>query len=211
MKATVKIALDSYIADPYWPEKEREISIRKQSGIDRARSEDKREQSLSAFLKRIGMTEKEYAQIVALANQKWYRADRSNQSSAIIVPRRQLEGMLVKATESAPAGSRFPAENFRTMVQLTDFVTDKTAADGTFDRFVPPKDGKGNPLSNQRRFESHEYISNATATGSVTFDGERVKLEALKTLLTFALASIGVGASRKMGYGRGRIVSFEVL
>lgn len=205
----VTITLAKYIAHPYWPEQERLINIRKQSGVDRARSEDKREKSLNAFLKKIAMTTDQFKELERKANQPWYRINRDDENSPITLPRHQIEGMLVHAASEAPAGMRVPVDNLRSLIRPSDFVTDRKKEDGKFERFVQPKDGKGNPLSNQRRFTVNPYIANFTATGTITFEETVVKAATVKELLAFALSAIGVGACRKMDYGRGEVVKFE--
>jgi hypothetical protein len=209
MKASVTLKVRSYIADPYWPEQERLITIRKQSGVDRARSEEKRAKVLADFLKQRGIADAEYKTLVAAAERSWVRVDSANPSSPIVIPARQISGMLVHAANNAPAGCRVPQDNLRSLIQVTDFVTDRTKRDGVFSRFILPKDGKGNPLSNQRRYTEDEYIENFAAKGTITFD-DSLKAEAVKGLLVYALGSIGVGACRKMDYGRGAVEEFKV-
>jgi hypothetical protein len=205
----VEVALSKYIAHPYWPEQERLINIRKQSGVDRARSEDKREKSLNAFLKKIGMNAEAFKELERMANQPWYRVNRNDENSPIVIPKHQIEGMLVHAASEAPSGIRVPVDNLRSLIRASDFVTNRKKEDGKFERFVQPKDGKGNPLSNQRRFTVNPYISMFTATGTITFEETVVKAATAKDLLTYALFSVGVGACRKMDYGRGEVVRFE--
>lgn len=205
----VVLSMVRYIADPYWPEQERLITIRKQSGVDRVRSEDKRDLALSTFLKKIGMTTDEHKALEKRAKEPWYRMVRGEETSPIIIPARQMSGMLVHAAHSAPAGSRVPEDNLRSLIRTTDFVTNRKKADGVFSRYVLPKDGKGNPISNQRRFMEDEYIENFKAEGSVTFP-DHMKPENVKNLVAYAINVVGVGACRKMDYGRGDLETFEL-
>ena len=174
LKFKATLLMSRYIADPYWPEQERIITIRKQSGVDRVRSEDKREQTLAAFLRKITMTPEEWKALETRAKEPWYRVQRGVITSFIIIPARQVSGMLVHAASTAPSGARIPVDNLRSTVRASDFVTEKKAADGMFSRYVLPKDGKGNPLSNQRRYMEDEYIENFRAEGYLEFS-ETVK------------------------------------
>jgi CRISPR/Cas system endoribonuclease Cas6 (RAMP superfamily) len=97
---------------------------------------------------------------------------------------------------------RFEKDSFRHLVQLSDFVTDKTVADGVFDRYV--KLEKTVMRSRQR----NEFIQDFTATGTLSIPGD-VKVADLRRLLDYAVEEVGVGASRKMGFGRGVVVSLD--
>jgi hypothetical protein len=206
----VKIKLKRYIAHPYWPELAQAIDIQKQSGVNRVRSEDKRESALLNYLKKIGMSKEEYQALIEKSKRQWYRVDSNDPNTHIIVPAHQLSGMLVQAASSAPAGARVDPGELRSIIDISDFVTIKAKADGVFSRYIMPKDGTGKPLSNQRQLQSNEYLENVEATGTFVIDTERVKPESVKALLEHAIVRTGVGAARKMGYGRGGVVSFEV-
>lgn len=204
----VTLAMRSYIADPYWPEQERVISIRKQSGVDRARSEEKREATLTNFLKKIGVTQEQYRDLEKRSKEPWYRVIRGDEASPIIIPAKQLAGMLVHAAEMSPAGTRVKTDNLRSLIHVGDFKTNRVKSDGTFSRYILPKDGKGNPLSNQRRYSEDEYIKDFSAQGIVEF-ADAMKPANVKELFAFAIESVGVGACRKMDYGRGELVEFK--
>lgn len=204
----VTLSIRSYIADPYWPEQERLITIRKQSGVDRVRSEEKREAALENFLKKLGMTTADYKDLEKKSKEPWYRTVRGDESSPIVIPARQISGMLVHAASTAPAGARVQTDNLRSVIHVEDFVTDKKKADGIFARYVLPKDGKGNPISNQRRYMEDEYIQNVKAEGIVEF-ADSMKPGNVKDLISYAVESVGVGACRKMDYGRGKLEKFE--
>ncbi len=81
-------------------------------------------------------------------------------------------------------------------------MSDRTAADGVFDRYVKLE------KSNMRNRQRNEFIENFTATGTVSIPSD-VKVEDVRRLLEYAIEDIGVGASRKMGYGRGVVVSLD--
>ena len=55
---------------------------------------------------------------------------------------------------------------------------------------------------NQRGFRSNAYIRNFAAAGEILHDPELVRPEAIIALLTYAGREVGIGASRKMGWGR---------
>lgn len=205
----VTIQMIRYIADPYWPEQEQVISIRKKSGMDRGNAgEEKRHEKLMSYLSTIDISPKAFEELERKAKQPWYRIERGNPESPIILPSHQLTGMLVHAATTAPAGSRLKTDNVRSILKVSDFDTDRVKADGKFSRFVvPKKDGK--PISNQRRFMENEYIENFTAKGTIRF-APTLKADSIHKLVTYAFASIGVGACRKMDYGRGVVEAFDV-
>jgi hypothetical protein len=59
-----------------------------------------------------------------------------------------------------------------------------------------------------RSRQCNEYVENFTATGTVSIPSD-VKVEDLRRLLEYAVGEIGVGASRKMGFGRGVVIALE--
>jgi hypothetical protein len=195
---TVKIKLDSYIADPYWPETDDLINIQKKSGTNRAKSEAKRELALKSYLKQEGISPEEYTALVTKASRKWY----TNDDGKVIVPRHHLAGMLVNAVCAAPAAVRgkFDRDSFRHYVRIGDFVTDRTGKDTVFDRYVK------SDATNQRRRTISEVIEDVEAAGTVELHN-KFKIKDLENILTFGLSETGVGACRKMGYGRGVILS----
>jgi hypothetical protein len=52
----VRVYLDTYIAHPYWPEREKLINIQKESGLSRARTAQTRRKALDDYLASISMT-----------------------------------------------------------------------------------------------------------------------------------------------------------
>lgn len=198
----VVVRFDDYIADPYWPERNSVIDIQKKSGMNRARSDDKRAQALQAYLKKENITQDEYERLCRAAERKWYRINPDDPKTEIIIPRHQFSGALVQATTSAPAGSRFPKDDLRSKLRLGDFTTGKFKADEVYERYVKPEEG------GQRRFQSNEVLKNFEATGTMrTIYDEK----SVKHLIDYACYFIGVGACRKMGFGRGRVVSCDVI
>lgn len=190
-----------YIAHPYWPEREQVVNIQKSSGMNRARSEDKRDAALRRYLEKQGMTHDDYKKLEQAAANEWYR----DKTGHIMIPRHHLSGCLVQATKTSPAGSRFSQDQLRCLLQISDFSTDRKSGDSIFARFVLPTDGKGNPISNQRRLTKNEVIAGFTAVGTIDFDKSDVSEKAVRELLQYAGKYIGVGASRKMGYGRFKV------
>ena len=102
----------------------------------------------------------------------------------------------------APAAVRgkFDRDSFRHYVRIGDFVTDRTGKDTVFDRYVK------SDATNQRRRTISEVIENVEAVGTVEVH-TKYKVKDLENVLSFALSETGVGACRKMGYGRGSILS----
>src|SRR3954464_3041525 len=145
MELPISLLIKSYIANPYWPEKAKLVDLQKMSGMNRARSEDKKDLALRRFLEKQNLTMEDYVQLQEQANRPWHRDDQGQ----ILIPKHHLASALVQACDSAPAGCRFPRGQLRCLIQLSDFVTDRTKADSVFSRFVLPTDGKGNCLSNQ--------------------------------------------------------------
>lgn len=203
-QTTIQMALafdKGYIADPYFPSREQLINLQKLSGMNRAKSEEKRLQSLRDYLQRIGMSMDEYQALQEAASQAWYR----NGSADIIIPSHQFYGCLIEAARNATATLR-PCEpdNLRHVIVVSDLTTGKTTHDGIFQRLVMPKSGTGQPLSNQRALRENPYIAGFTATGTLAYfpDDLRGQGESLPEFVSWAGQRIGVGASRKMGYGR---------
>ena len=173
------------------------------------RSEERRAAALSEYFKSIGLTHAEYEELQRRADRPWYRVDNDDDRSAIIIPRHQLSGMIQEAATKAPAGCRFDQNAVRSEVQVSDLVTDRTEEDAIFSRYVLLKDGKGKVLSSERKLQENPVLTDCLATGIVTFDPSNTTDEKVRGLLEYALRVVGVGASRKLGYGRGRLVLFQ--
>jgi len=202
---TVTLTLESYIAHPYWPARNKCIEIEKKSGVNRQKSDEKRVAALKAECTRQGVTYEAYLDLRVQAAEQWYRCD--GPGSAIVIPRHQLAGAIVQAIGGAPKALRgaFDRDNFRALVQIGDFATDRLEASGVFARFVKLEG------SNQRSFQENEYLGRYldhgepfAATGVIAV-GDRKAVATVKALLTAAVEMIGVGAARKMGFGRGKI------
>jgi hypothetical protein len=199
---TATIEFERYIAHPYWPERELLIRINKDSGMNRLRSDAKRATALKQEVEKHDMTMDDYAKLETAAARQFYRV--SEPDGEIIVPRHQLAGSLVHTIKFAPKNLRgkYNDDSFRALVQISDFLTGKTVKDGTYSRYVKLE------TSNMRSLQSNDYIERFTATGTFCVHMED-KVADLKRLLSYAVEETGIGACRKMGYGRGVLTSFE--
>jgi hypothetical protein len=198
--------MTNYIAHPYWPARNRVIEIEKKSGVNRQKSDEKRQAALKAECEKEGYTLAQYEQFKIDAAEQWYRRE-----GKIIIPRHQLAGAFVQAIGTSPKALRgaFDKDNFRALIQLGDFVTNRTKADGMFSRFAKLEG------SNQRSFQENEYIGRYLdvgepfeATGVIGIPNPK-HADTVKSLLCHVVEMIGVGASRKMGFGRGVVKSWD--
>jgi hypothetical protein len=202
------IDIDSYIADPYWPEREELVNIEKRCGVNRIKNDDRREAALRNWLTQNKLTMEHYQELQRRAARQWYTDDQGQ----IVIPRHHFSGCLVQACSSAPAGARFKGEELRSLVQLEDFATDRCQADETFRRFCRPTAGGSNKvLSNQRTLRSNEVIRHCTAAGTIRLDADAVKPASFRALLEYAGKHVGIGASRKMGFGRFTVREFKAI
>lgn len=194
-----------YIADPYWPELGKVIDILKESGVNRARTTAARASTLKEYLAGKGMTMDDY-KALELRSKRPFNTARDlgldGDPDEIIIPAHQLYGMLGEGAKFAPSSIR-PAktEQIRTVIKLTDFRTGKTKEDGIWERMSQPKNGAGKPLSNQRTLRANAYIEKFSATGYIHIINPEL---AGKVRLFFGWLGreIGVGASRKLDWGR---------
>lgn len=188
-----------YIGDPYWTARASLIDIQKQSGMNRAKSDANRRKALEDHLKRLGMTLADYQALETEASKPFY----TNEEGRIIIPELHVFGMMVAACDEARSAMRpCPPEQIRSRFIVTPWLTDRTAPDGCWERFALVSTGTGQKLSNQRGLRRSYYIADFDATGSISFNETFVKPAVLKELIEFAGDNIGVGASRKMGWGK---------
>lgn len=196
---TLHFHAPGYCGNPYWPEMAKLIDIQKQSGMNRARSEANRRRALEQHLKASGMSFDEYTELERAARRSFH----TNSDGFIILPETRILACMVNACLVAPAAMRpCNAESLRSLIKATDFVTDRKEADGVYRRFATVTSGTGAKLSNQRGLREDEYISNFDARGSVSHDPSHVKPDTLIAFLRYAGREVGIGASRKMGFGR---------
>ena len=203
----VRLLMTNYIAHPYWPSRNLCIEIEKKSGVNRQKSDETRLAALKAECEKQGITHDDYLRLKIEASCQWY----TNADGNIIIPRHQLAGAFVQAIGQAPKALRgpFDKENFRALVQVGDFVTDKTECNGVFARFVKLEG------SNQRSWQENEFLGQYLEAGEpfsasgVIVATEPKWSDTVKALLRAAIETIGVGAARKMGFGRGTVVAID--
>ena len=210
MKQTYQLAFArGYIAHPYWPELERLINIEKESGTRRARSEANRTKALTQYLTKIDMTVADLEKLRTRANRPFYTvADQppvnGHDAREIIIPPHQVYGCLVQAADVAPAATRIAnPDQVRSVLTIDEPVyTSKTAGDGVWERFAVVTSGSGAKLSNQRALRSNVYLAAFSAPLSVEFDDSLVDPKKVREFLAYAGREVGIGASRKLGWGR---------
>lgn len=196
LKLNLQFAKPGYIEHPYWPEMYERIEIDKKSGVNRARTDANRRRALEAYLSEINMTLDQYKALCDAANKPFHTYENGN----IYIPADKVIACLVHANNVAPAKNRIP--NLRTALNASDFVTSKTEPDGEWKRFAVVNLGNGAKASNQRGFRSNAYISNFNAVGTIQVEPVMVDPEAVNNLLRFAGRVAGIGACKKMGWGR---------
>ena len=203
----VTLEMTNYIAHPFWPARNACIEIEKKSGVNRQKSDEKRVQALKAECGKQNITYERYLELREEAKEQWYR----NDDGVIVIPRHQIAGALVQTIGTAPKALRgsFDRDNFRALVQISDFTTELKVSAGTFGRFVKLEG------SNQRSWQENDFIGQYLdkgqpfkATGVISCQDEK-QMQTVKACLTTAVENTGIGASRKMGFGRGKIISWE--
>jgi hypothetical protein len=194
-----------YIADPYWPARARLIDIQKQSGLNRARSAANRRKALEEWLNANSMTLADYEALEAKSNEPFYRDGQGN----IVIPENQILSFLVATCDEARSATRPCDPNqVRSRFIAGAWSTGKTKADGVWERFATVSAGTGQKLSNQRGLRRSEYIEKFEAQGSISFDPDYVDPKTLERALAWGGQFVGIGASRKMGWGRFELRSF---
>lgn len=196
----VSFTLTSYIAEPFWPELSEVIGIQKL--ISPKLGEEKKVAALKAILEKKGLTMADYANLQERAARKWYR----NDDGAIIIPRHQIAGALVQTVKNAPAAIRgkFHKDSFRNYVRVSDFLTNKKEKDELFDRYV-----SNFPKTNERRRTISEVVTNVACQGVVSL-ADIYKVEDFERIMRVSISDVGIGACRKMGYGRGHDLQIKV-
>lgn len=193
-----------YIGNPYWPEMAKLIDIQKRSGMNRAKTDANRRRALEQHLISQGLSYQDYLDLEKLARRPFHM----NADGFIYIPATRVTAMMVNAASVAPAALRpCRPDALRSAIKTSDFLTDKKEPTGIFRRFATVTSGTGAKLSNQRGLREDPVISNFVATGEIHHDPEHVSPKDLLTFLRYAGREIGVGASRKMGYGRFEIES----
>ncbi len=204
---TLHVMFENYIAHPYWPEKNTVIEVEKKSGMNRCKSDKTRDQALNAQLKKMDLSIKEYQRLKELAARPWYTLE----NGKICIPRHQLAGAFVQLVSTAPKALRgeFTKDNFRALVQIGDLETQQSEGSGVFARFVKLAD------SNQRSWQENEYLGRYldkgkpfAATGKIGVMDEK-QVKTVKAIIEATIETVGVGAARKMGFGRGVVKSIK--
>ena len=195
-----------FIAEPFTPEMSRYIDITKQSGMNRARSTANRRKALEEHLKQIGMTLVEFDELERLARRPFIL----DTDGHILITKTNVQGFLVATTDELRSASKpCPKEQVRSRIGITPWATAKKAPDGVYERFATVTGGAGNKLSNQRALRSSHYISGFSAHGQMSIDPEFVKPSVLEGAIRWGGENVGIGAARKMGWGRFTLASFE--
>lgn len=194
-----------YIADPYWPEIAKVINIGKESGMNRAKSPANRRKALEEHLRATGMTLDQYDALVALSARPFYTDD----SGAIVIPENHVMSFLVATCDEARSAQRpCNPEQVRSRFIVTPWETGKDKEDGVWERFATVSSGTGQKLSNQRGLRSSKFISKFTARGQITFEPDYVNPDTLRNAIAWGGQFVGIGASRKMGWGRFALTEF---
>lgn len=200
-----------YIAHPYWPELEKLINVQKESGTRRARSEEKRIKVLRDYLTARGMSMEQYEELERRAKRPFYTVADLNGScppghdpDEIVIPPHQLYGCLANACDLAGAGIRLARkEQIRSILSIAPVTTGKTEKDAkVWSRFCVVTAGAGNKLSNQRALRENPYIEQFTGETALAFSEDIVAEKRAIDFMRFLGREIGVGASRKLGWGR---------
>ena len=216
-----EFAPTGFIAHPYWPEREKVINIRKRSGVDRPMlSDQKRAQALSQYIQSLGMTLVDFEGLEKQASRPFYTwADvllpevlNGRDPTEIVISAHEVYGCLAQAASLVSSATRVAKpEHIRTVLHVSDLATGKRAPDGVWERYVTVKAGTGAKLSNQRGFRSNEFIENFSATGSIAFSPDMAEAKKVRRFLDVAGQEIGIGAARKMGWGRFRVTRWEAV
>lgn len=169
--------------------------------MKRVRSEQKAARALADYLSGHGMTMDDYQALQVLAERPFYTADGTGE---IIISEHQVYGVLAQAASLASASVRLARpEQIRTVLQVEDWRTGKTEPDGVWERFVR------NPLTNQRGLRSNPYLSDFDATGELRFSEDILDQDKVRRFIEFCGREVGVGASRKLGWGRYEVVGWK--
>ena len=208
MLVEIELKMHRYIAHPFWPVTSACINIEKKSGVNRQRTEEKRVAALKAECQKQDITYDRYLEMKEEAKEQFYRREPGGE---IVIPRHQLAGAFVQTIGQSPKALRGPytKDNFRSQVDIGDFATGLTVASGTFLRLVKLD------TSHQRPWQENAFIGQYLDKGEPfiakgkldVHDARQVKV--VEALLKVVVGDVGVGASRKMGFGRGKILVFK--
>ncbi|MGH2595809.1 MAG: hypothetical protein ACRDH7_07575 [Actinomycetota bacterium] len=211
------IHLKSFIGHPYWPEMNDLVNITKESGMSRARSSANRRKALEEHLKTIGMTLADYDALELKANEPFHVDGEGN----VLLPKPNVEAMLVATCDTIRAAGRpCPPDMVRTVLRASGWTTDCPASAAlVWERYAVVSSGTGAKLSNQRGLRRNQYVGaeppigeptqKVIASGTIDPNPEMVRPDVLKRAIEYAGEWIGIGASRKMGWGRFDLLSWD--
>lgn len=158
-----------------------------------------RRKALEDYLTPRGMSFTDYERIEREASEPFYR----NEGGLIVIPENHVMSFLVATCDESRAANRPCQPNqVRSRFIVTPWKTDKAERDGVWERFATVSAGTGAKLSNQRGLRSSQYIEKFSAVGTISFDDSFVKSETLCRAIEWGGMFVGIGASRKMGWGR---------
>jgi hypothetical protein len=215
----LRIDLQSYIAHPYWPEREQVINITKESGMQRARSDANRRKALEEYLRSKNMTVADWDALNVLADRQFYT---NGDETTIVVPKKHVISMLVSVCTQARAAFKPCAPDVaRIALRASEWKTNVTIHDAhSWERFAVVSSGTGAKLSNQRGYRKNLFVGAnppdgeptipVVCTGTIEIDEEMVKPDVLQNALDWGGIFVGIGASRKMGWGRWNVEEFSI-
>lgn len=215
---SLKIKVLSFVGDPYWPQRAQVINITKESGMARARSTANRRKALEAYLSENNLTLADFERLEQEAEYPFHL----NDDGFVVFPKHMVDGMLTAACTMARAAQRpCPPEQVRVLLRSSPWISDRRPEEALdWQRYVVVSSGTGAKLSNQRALRTNKYLGDqppgdlpttapVLATGRLELDQSMVKPEVVQRLLDWAGQRVGIGASRKMGWGRFQLLEFE--
>mgnify|MGYP001563415400 FL=1 len=221
MKVNISLKFTKgYIANPYWPELEKLINIHKESGMNRSRTAEGRVKALDNYLHARNLDMDAYRRLETAAERPFYRLQdlvargdyNGRKPDEIVISAHQVYGCLVNSAQVATSGVRIsrPAQ-LRSEITVVEpgLFTGKLKADGLWERFVVVTTGAGAKLSNQRALRSDPYIEKFEAQGALVFSEAALAPERVRHFLEFAGREVGMGASRKLAWGRFEVSKWE--
>jgi hypothetical protein len=199
-------------------EKSTVINILKKSGYNRARGENKRKQVLDAELKKLGLSQEQYDDLVAKSNRPFVTLE----GGEILIVAHNVGAFLANTAHKAPKNiCGLEARMVRTAVHVRrpGFTTGKHLGD--VEAIVDGKRTLGDAKvwgrfvklekSNQRSWQENWFIDNFEAQGVFQVDERMVTVEKLRSMVEWGGIFVGIGASRGQDYGRFELVKFEEI
>jgi len=188
--------------------------------MSRARSTANRNKALEQHLITLGMTLTDYEELERLANRSFY----TDAEDRVMIPKHVVDGMLTAACDTIrSAGKPCPSDMVRVVLRASPWHSDRSPDDALiWERYVVVSAGTGAKLSNQRALRRNSYLGAEppgevpatpamTCTGTLDLDPEMVKPAVVEQMLRWAGQNTGIGASRKMGWGRFEVLEFSAL